>query len=122
MQLRKLLFSLKAKDFKIQTFCSGGKGGQNQNRKKTGVRIVHPASGATGECRGKNTFQHNKATAFRRLVESKKFKAWHKGEVARRLSAEDRAREYADREIQNVKVEVKKGGRWTDETAEESDD
>ena len=37
---KKLLFSVGKKDLDIQTFCTGGPGGQNQNRKKNGVRIV----------------------------------------------------------------------------------
>ena len=43
---KKLLFSLTAKDFEVQTFCTGGAGGQHRNAKKNGVRIIHTASGA----------------------------------------------------------------------------
>lgn len=46
-----LLFSLTKKDFTIQTFCTGGKGGQHRNAKQNGVRIIHPASGAVAEHR-----------------------------------------------------------------------
>lgn len=80
-----LLFSLTKKDFEIETFCTGGKGGQNQNRKEKGIRIRHLESGAVGEGREFREQIRNKEAAFRRLVESKKFQQWHKIEVARRL-------------------------------------
>lgn len=80
-----LLFSLTKKDFEVQTFCTGGKGGQHRNAKQNGVRIIHKASGARAEHRDGRDQAKNKAEAFKKLVESKAFKAWHKYEVARRL-------------------------------------
>lgn len=82
---RRLLFSLTKKDFIVQTFCTGGNGGQHRNAKQNGVRIIHPASGARAEHRdGRDQFQNKKA-AFEKLVETPAFKLWHKAEVARRL-------------------------------------
>ena len=80
-----LLFSVTRKDFRIDTFRSGGKGGQNQNKRDTGVRIVHLASGAAGESREERSQLQNKRKAFLRLTETKEFKNWHRIEVARRL-------------------------------------
>lgn len=51
MENKILLFSLTKKDFEIQTFCTGGKGGQHRNAKQNGVRIIHTASGARAEHR-----------------------------------------------------------------------
>ena len=85
MQHRALLFSITKKDLDVQTFRSGGKGGQNQNKRDSGVRIIHRASGAVGESREHRTQWQNKKAAFLRLVESQEFKAWHKREVARCL-------------------------------------
>ena len=51
MENKVLLFSLTKKDFEIQTFCTGGKGGQHRNAKQNGVRIIHIASGARAEHR-----------------------------------------------------------------------
>ena len=51
MKEKVLLFSLTKKDFEVQTFCTGGKGGQHRNAKQNGVRIIHPASGARAEHR-----------------------------------------------------------------------
>ena len=49
MTTREKLFSIK--DFEVQTFRSGGPGGQNQNKRNTGVRIIHKSSGAKEESR-----------------------------------------------------------------------
>lgn len=82
-----LLFSLsKANgDFTIETFRCGGKGGQNVNKVETGVRVRHPASGAFAECREERSQLANKRRAFRRLLETPKFKAWHRVKTAAAL-------------------------------------
>ena len=74
---KELLYSLTKKDFKIQTFKSGGPGGQHQNKTDSGVRITHIESGAVGECRNTKSQHQNKKIAFTRLVESPKFKMWN---------------------------------------------
>jgi len=43
--MKNKLFSLTKKDFDIQTFRAGGKGGQKQNKISSGVRIIHRESG-----------------------------------------------------------------------------
>ena len=82
---KQILFSLTAKDFEFQTFCTGGNGGQNVNAKQNGVRCIHPASGARAEHRDGRSQDLNKREAFRKCAESAVFKAWHKVEVMRRL-------------------------------------
>ena len=81
----KLLFSLTKKDFEIQTFCTGGKGGQHRNAKENGVRIIHTASGARAEHRDGRDQAKNKEAAFKKLVVTPAFKLWHKVEVSKRL-------------------------------------
>src|SRR5215467_5142173 len=80
-----LLFSVTKKDLIRQTFRSGGKGGQNQNKVESGVRFIHPPSGARGEARDSRDQHRNERSAFERLVATKEFKNWHKVETARRL-------------------------------------
>jgi protein subunit release factor B len=79
---KKLLFSLTKKDFRIDTFRSGGSGGQHQNTTDSGVRITHIESGAVGECRNYREQHRNKSEAFKRLVNSEKFKKWHRIKTA----------------------------------------
>ena len=82
---KELLFRLTAKDFEVQYFCAGGHGGQNMQKNATACRIIHPDSGAVGLSRDERSQLQNKKKAFLRLVNSDKFKAWHKMECARRL-------------------------------------
>ena len=83
MKEKKLLFSLTKKDFEIQTFRCSGHGGQNINKVESGVRIIHTASGARAESCEQRHQHQNKMIAFKKLVETPKFKAWHKLECAR---------------------------------------
>lgn len=110
----KLLFSLTAKDFTVQTFCTGGNGGQHRNAKQNGVRIIHDASGARAEHRDGRDQGRNKIEAFRKLVETPKFKAWHRAEVARRLGQDHEAERSAEAAMapQNLKVEVLTDRGW----------
>ncbi len=82
---KRLLFSLTKKDFVIQTFCTGGNGGQHRNAKQNGVRIIHPASGARAEHRDGRDQGKNKIEAFRKLVETPEFRGWHRMETLKRL-------------------------------------
>lgn len=82
---KKLLFSVTAKDFDFQTFCTGGKGGQHRNAKQNGVRCIHRASGARGEHRDGREQYLNKREAFLKCVQSPEFKSWHTAECMRRM-------------------------------------
>jgi peptide chain release factor 2 len=101
----------------MQTFRAGGKGGQNQNKTSSGVRLIHPPSGARGESREERSFEQNRRNAFRRLVETDTFKTWLKLETARR-SGEDAVIRAAIRQAmdpRHLKVEVKdENGRWVE--------
>ncbi len=104
---KKLLFSLTKKDFEVQTFRAGGKGGQHQNKVESGVRIIHRASGAVGESRSERSQYANKKLAFIHLTESKTFKTWHKLETARLLGHLKNVDEIVDKQMaeKNLKVE-----------------
>lgn len=65
---RRLIFSATRKDFRVDTFRSGGPGGQNQNKVESGVRIVHLPTGLKGESREDRSQHANKQRAFRRLA------------------------------------------------------
>lgn len=114
---RELLFSVTKDDFELQTFRAGGKGGQAQNKKSTGVRLIHKASGARGEARDQRSFDQNRKNAFLRLVETKEFKIWHKIETARRLGQYEAIDRYILNALkpENLLIEIRdKNGRWVE--------
>jgi protein subunit release factor B len=114
---KELLFSVTRKDFTIQTFTSGGPGGQHQNRVETGVRIVHKDSGAVGESREGKSQHANKKAAFKRLAESDKFQKWIKlkaSELSLGKTVDQQVDEWMD--PSNMVFEVKdEKGKWIKE-------
>lgn len=111
---RELVLTVTLADCEVQTFRSGGKGGQNQNKRETGVRVIHHPSGARGESREERSQLQNKKTAFRRMAESKEFTAW-----VRRQAGEDALMiAKVERELwpDRTKVELKdEDGNWIEE-------
>lgn len=73
---RERVLHITVHDCDVQTFRCGGKGGQNKDKRDTGVRIIHRPSGARGECREERTQLQNKRTAWRRMAESPEMKLW----------------------------------------------
>ena len=59
----------KKSDFKVDTFCSGGPGGQAQNKRKTGIRITDKITGLSSESRDATGADDNKSRAFFKLVD-----------------------------------------------------
>ncbi len=108
------LFSITSKDFTIQRFRSGGKGGQHQNKTETGIRIIHDASGAKGESRDTRSQHQNKTIAFKRLVSSDKFKVWLRLHIAKMISGDYEIRKAIDEAMKpgNLKIELMKEGKW----------
>ena len=111
-----LLFSLTKKDFIVETFRAGGKGGQHQNKTDSAVRIKHPDSGAVGESREERSQPQNKKIAFMRLLEHPRFKVWHLQkykEVLEGITLEEKVEKMMD--TRNLKVEKKdEKGNWVD--------
>ena len=111
---KELLYSLTKKDFKLQTFRSGGPGGQHQNKTDSGVRIIHKDSGAVGESRQFKSQYQNRKAALKRLVEHPKFKLWNNRkchEIMSGKTLDQIVKEMMD--DKNLKFEVKnEEGRW----------
>ena len=111
MTERRKILSVTLKDCEVQTFTVGGAGGQRRDKKSTGVRIIHPPSGAKGECREERSQLQYKKKAFRRMAESKEFQLCVKKQVGgdAQLIAEVEREMWPDR----IKTEVKdESGDW----------
>jgi protein subunit release factor B len=107
------ILSVTLADCRVDTFRAGGKGGQNQNKRDTGVRITHKASGAVGEARDERSQLQNKRTAFRRMAETSTFKAWLKRQLGQDM-LDKVAVERAMWPV-NIKTEVHdENGHWAE--------
>lgn len=109
---REKILTVSIDDCIVQTFRSGGKGGQNQNKRDTGVRVIHEPSGARGESREERSQLQNKKTAFVKMVETPAFKYWlHAVTNGLKTQSEieaDVAREIADPELTITEVRTSK--------------
>lgn len=110
---REKLLSVTLDDCDVQHFASGGPGGQNQNKRHTGVRVIHRDSGARGEAREHREQRRNLRAAFTRMAATPQFRFWV-AERVRELSGE-RTREQqvqielADPNLTRVKVRAADG-------------
>lgn len=111
--MRKLAFTVKFKDLVMTTFRAGGPGGQNQNKRDTGVRLSHPPSGAVAESREGRTQLENKRRALTKLGNDPRFKAWCRV-VALKLPDIDQVVDDITNP-KNLKIEVKEDGKWVEQ-------
>lgn len=58
---------VKLADCEIQTFRSGGPGGQHQNKVESGVRLIHKPTGLVAECREERSQIQNREKALKML-------------------------------------------------------
>lgn len=112
--MRTPILTVTIHDCEVQTFRSGGKGGQNQNKRDTGVRVIHHPSGARGESREERSQLQNKRTAFRRMVDRPEFRYWIHVQTGRLESEEA----YLARQLkeENLFIEVRGPDGWTEWT------
>ena len=113
MSERQKILTVTVHDCEVQTFRSGGKGGQNQNKRDTGVRVIHHPSGARGESREERSQLQNKRAAFHRMVDTPHFRYWVSVQTGR-VEATEKWLERMMRP-ENIRVETRVDGQWTTE-------
>lgn len=105
------VLSVTIKDCDVETKRGSGAGGQNRNKRDTAVRIVHRASGAVGESQEERSQLQNKRTAFKRMAETKTFKAWLRRQLGEVTLVEVQVNEQM--RPHNLKMEAKDSvGNW----------
>lgn len=114
---KELLFSVTAKDCRFDFYRGTGKGGQKRNKTSSACRCTHIASGAVGQSEESRSQHKNKELAFLRMAETKKFKDWHKIEVAKVTGKIKEINDSVDLLMDEslIKVEINKNGVWIEE-------
>lgn len=113
---KELLFSVTKKDLILEYFSGTGKGGQHRNKHQNCCRCKHQDSGAVGTCQEHRSKTQNTKIAFRRMVDSKEFQDWLRIEAARAMGQITDINDHVDKELsKNIRVEVKREGRWVEE-------
>lgn len=114
--MKQLLFSVTASDC-VWSYTKGtGAGGQKRNKTSSAVHCTHKASGAAGYSEASRSQHENKRDAFLKMIETDKFKKWHKIECMRRNGVlEDIERKVEElMRPHNLKVEMKQEGKWVE--------
>lgn len=118
---RELILRLTKDDFRFDYFRAGGKGGQKQNKTNSGVRCVHPPSGAAGEGRDARSQPENKRSAFKRCVQSEKFQLWLRKQTNSKIFEQDEIDQKVNDLMResNIITQVKnEKGQWIEPDSE----
>lgn len=115
-QEREKLFSVT--DFEISWFSGTGAGGQYRNKHQNCCRIKHKETGIIGTGQSNRNQEANRKEAFMSVVNNPRFQVWLKTKISDVLynsSREESIDDIVDREMKNIKIEVKDDkGNWVD--------
>ncbi len=83
--MKKKLFTVTTADLREERYRGSGAGGQNRNKRDTGVRFTHEPSGAVGESEAQRSQLQNRQEAFRKMASSPRFIMWAKAQGQARI-------------------------------------
>ena len=109
------ILSLTKKDFRWDYYRGSGKGGQKRNKTSNCCRCTHVPSGAVGKSEEGRSQTQNQKKAFKRCVETEKFTIWLRMQIAKQTGELEAVRRKVDRELENVKVEIRENNKWVKE-------
>ena len=115
---REVLFSVTAADCDWEYMRGTGPGGQKRNKTSSKVRCTHRDSGAWGESDETRSQHDNKRLAFRKMAETKEFKAWHKMECARRMGQLTDLKETVDNAMKSANIRIEGGSNLSKDEIE----
>lgn len=113
--MRKPIVTLTEKDFRWDYFRGSGKGGQKRNKTSSAVRCTHQPSGVSHYSDATRSQHRNKIDAFSKVSRDKAFLKWLRLEHYRRTGKLLQIEEEVDRQMKNVKVELRQDEKWVDE-------
>ena len=111
--MRKLLFSIKKKDFKIDYFSGTGSGGQHRNKHQNCVRIQHIESNVMSTGQSSKSRKNNIKEALSGLIKKPKFKLWLNRKIYE-IKSKKTLEEHVEEAIQskNLKIATRKNNKW----------
>jgi protein subunit release factor B len=119
--MKKLLFSVTAKDCEWSYTRGSGNGGQKKNKTSSAVHCMHRPSGAHGYSEASRSQADNKRDAFQKMHDSPEFQKWVQLEFMKRSGEMDEIERKVEQELAKVKTEIKIDGKWTEVTIDQLD-
>ena len=112
--MREKLFSIGPDDFEVTWFSGTGAGEQYRNKHQNCCRIKHKETGVIGTGQSNRNQEANKKEAFMNVYNNPTFQLYLQRRINEALS-EESIDDIVDREMRNVKVEVREDGKWVEE-------
>jgi protein subunit release factor B len=114
MVKKELLFSVTASDCDWSYTRGSGNGGQKKNKTSSAVHCHHRPSGAYGYSEASRSQHDNKRDAFVKMANSAEFQKWNKLEAMKRMGILDEIDRKVERELLNIKIEIRVDGKWVE--------
>lgn len=109
------LFSITKSDCTFKYYKGSGGGGQKKNKTENCCQCTHKNSKAQAASEEGRSKDFNTRNAFKKMTQTKEFKAWIRLEAARQTGELRKIENQVDKEMKRIKVEYKDNGLWVKE-------